>query len=145
MENWRIILEIDREPQYLQAVWRLDSIALAVATYSQEFEHLDVLINNAGIFPDEGINILTIDRNLLELAMNTNTFGVIRTTQAYLPLLGKAPAARVINVSSGLGALAGLSADSPSYCLSENRVKTPPFKAALPERLQVARMRCRSL
>lgn len=27
MENWRIILEIDREPQYLQAVWRLDSIA----------------------------------------------------------------------------------------------------------------------
>jgi len=27
VENWRIILEIDREPQYLQAVWRLDSIA----------------------------------------------------------------------------------------------------------------------
>ena len=96
-----------------------DSIERAVATYSQEFEHLDVLINNAGIFPDEGINILTIDRNLLELAMNTNTFGVIRTTQAYLPLLEKAPAARVINVSSGLGALAGLSADSPSYCLSK--------------------------
>ena len=51
--------------------------------------------------------------------MNTNTFGVIRTTQAYLPLLEKAPAARVINVCSGLGALAGLSDDSPSYCLSK--------------------------
>jgi len=96
-----------------------DSIDRAVATYSQDFEHLDVLINNAGIFPDEGINILTIDRNLLERAMATNTFGVIRTTQAYLPLLKKAAAARVINVSSGLGALAGLSADSPSYCLSK--------------------------
>ena len=27
MGNWRIILELDREPQDLQAVWRLDSIA----------------------------------------------------------------------------------------------------------------------
>ncbi len=96
-----------------------DSIDRAVAAYRQEFEQLDVLINNAGIYPDEGVNILTIDRQLLARAMNTNAFGAIRTTQAFLPLLEPAPAARVINVSSGLGALDGLSADSPSYCLSK--------------------------
>jgi NAD(P)-dependent dehydrogenase (short-subunit alcohol dehydrogenase family) len=96
-----------------------DSIDLAVAAYRQEFEQLDVLINNAGIYPDKGVNILNIDRHLLAQTMNTNAFGAIRMTQAFSPLLAKAAAARVINVSSGYGALDGLSADVPSYCLSK--------------------------
>ena len=96
-----------------------NSIRQAVAALHQDLGHLDVLINNAGIYPDEGINILTIDRSLLERAMNTNTFGPIRTAQAFLPLLERSAAARVINVSSGYGALDGLSANVPSYCLSK--------------------------
>ncbi len=96
-----------------------DSIHQAVDALRQELGHLDILINNAGIYPDEGVNILTINRNLLDQAMNTNTFGPIRTAQAFLPLLEKASAARVINVSSGYGALDGLSANVPSYCLSK--------------------------
>ena len=96
-----------------------DSIHQAVESLSQQREHLDVLINNAGIYPDEGVNILTIDRDLLDRAMQTNTFGSIRTAQAFLTLLEKAPAARIINVSSGYGALDGLSANVPSYCLSK--------------------------
>ena len=96
-----------------------NSIEQAVSALQQELGHLDVLINNAGIYPDEDINILTIDRNLLIQAMNTNTFGPIRTAQVFLPLLEKAAAARVINVSSGYGALDGLSANVPSYCLSK--------------------------
>ena len=96
-----------------------NSIDQAVAALRQKLGHLDVFINNAGIYPDEGVSILTIDRNLLNQAMNTNTFGPIRAVQAFLPLLEKAPAARVINVSSGYGALDGLSANVPSYCLSK--------------------------
>jgi NAD(P)-dependent dehydrogenase (short-subunit alcohol dehydrogenase family) len=96
-----------------------NSIHQAVNTLDQELGHLDILINNAGIYPDEGINILTIDRKLLDQAMQTNTFGPIRTTQAFLPLLEKAAATRIINVSSGNGALDGLSANVPSYCLSK--------------------------
>ena len=96
-----------------------DSIHQAVETVQREFSQIDVLINNAGIYPDEGVNILTIERNLLEQAMQTNTFGAIRTAQAFLPLLEKASSARVINVSSGYGAIDGLSADVPSYCLSK--------------------------
>jgi NAD(P)-dependent dehydrogenase (short-subunit alcohol dehydrogenase family) len=96
-----------------------ESIHQAFNDLSQELGHLDVLINNAGIYPDEGVNILTIDRHLLARTMNTNTFGAIRTTQTFLPLLEKADRARIINVSSGLGALNGLSADSSSYCLSK--------------------------
>ncbi len=96
-----------------------DSIHRAAEHLSQELSHLDVLVNNAGIYPDEGVNILTISRDLLNATMNTNAFGPICVTQAFLPLLEKASAARIINVSSGYGELDGLSADVPGYCLSK--------------------------
>lgn len=95
------------------------SIEHAVADLSQNVTSLDVLINNAGIYPDNGVNILTVSRELLNQTMNTNAFSPIRVTQAFLALLEKADAARVINVSSGYGQLSGLSADVPSYCLSK--------------------------
>lgn len=95
------------------------SIDEAVKTLHQKISRLDVLINNAGVYPDKDVNILTIDRELLDSTMNANTFGAIRMVQAFLPLLKKSPDARVVNVSSGYGALEGLSYDVPSYCLSK--------------------------
>lgn len=95
------------------------SINSAVKTLHQKIDRLDVLINNAGVYPDNHVNILTIDRELLDSTMNANTFGAIRMVQAFLPLLEKSPDARVVNVSSGYGALEGLSYDVPSYCLSK--------------------------
>lgn len=95
------------------------SIENAVKFLSQELDRLDVLVNNAGIYPDKDVNILTASRDLLDRAMNTNTFGPVRVTQAFLPLLSKATRARIINVSSGYGALEDLSANVPSYCLSK--------------------------
>lgn len=47
-----------------------DSIHLAAKNLSQEVDSLDVLINNAGIYPDEGVNILTVSRELLNQAMS---------------------------------------------------------------------------
>jgi NAD(P)-dependent dehydrogenase (short-subunit alcohol dehydrogenase family) len=95
------------------------SINQALETLRPQIDRLDVLINNAGVYPDEGVNILTISRELLDLTINANTFGPIRMVQAFLPLLEKSPDARVINLSSGYGAIEDLSADVPSYCLSK--------------------------
>ena len=96
-----------------------NSIEKALAILTQEIDRLDVLINNAGIYPDRGVNILTISRELLASTLNTNTFGAIRMVQVLLPLLEKSQDARVINISSGYGEINGLSADVPSYCLSK--------------------------
>jgi NAD(P)-dependent dehydrogenase (short-subunit alcohol dehydrogenase family) len=95
------------------------SIQRAAKEFGDSHDHLDVLVNNAGIYPDEGANILTITREQLVTTFETNTFGALRVVQAFLPHLRKKGSARLINVSSGYGELDGLSADVPSYCLSK--------------------------
>ncbi len=105
------VLEID--------VSNSESIARAALAFESQYDHLDVLINNAGIYPDAGTNILALSRSQVTETFQTNTFGPIEVTQAFLPYLRHAKAARVINVSSGYGQLDGLSADVPGYCLSK--------------------------
>jgi NAD(P)-dependent dehydrogenase (short-subunit alcohol dehydrogenase family) len=96
-----------------------NSIARAAEDVAGRVEQLDVLINNAGIYPDEGVSILDSTREQLVETFQTNTFGPIVVAQAFLPLLKRSPRGRIINVSSGYGQLGGLSADVPSYCLSK--------------------------
>jgi len=94
-----------------------DSIAAAAAEVARKHGHLDVLVNNAGVLRDDvarkpSEQSLTAWRETFD----TNVFGVVATTQAFLPLLKKAPAARIVNVSSILGSIAA-NADpaSPIY------------------------------
>jgi NAD(P)-dependent dehydrogenase (short-subunit alcohol dehydrogenase family) len=96
-----------------------DSIAQAAESFGKESDRLDVLVNNAAIYPDEGIDILTATRELLTNTFQTNTFGAIRVTQAFLPSLSRADHARIINLSSGYGEIDGLASGVPSYCLSK--------------------------
>ncbi|HQZ68477.1 MAG TPA: SDR family NAD(P)-dependent oxidoreductase [Planctomycetaceae bacterium] len=95
------------------------SIGDAAQKFAAFADHLDVLINNAGIYPDEGLTIETLSRDQLVRTFQTNTFGPLDVTQAFLPYLQQSAAARVINVSSGYGQLDGMSPDVPSYCLSK--------------------------
>jgi NAD(P)-dependent dehydrogenase (short-subunit alcohol dehydrogenase family) len=97
------------------------SIAAAASNFgaNEGDAKLDVLINNAGIYPDEGLSILTISREQMLMTFQTNTFGPLQMTQVFLPYLKKSSGARVVNISSGYGQLDGLSAKVPSYCLSK--------------------------
>jgi NAD(P)-dependent dehydrogenase (short-subunit alcohol dehydrogenase family) len=96
-----------------------DSIHRAAKQFTAIANHLDVLINNAAIYPDEGVNLLTIPRQQMSGTFETNVFGPLEVTQAFLPYLRKSAAPRVINFSSGYGQLDGMSPDVPSYCLSK--------------------------
>ena len=78
------------------------SIAAAANFVETSYGSLDVLINNAAIASEEATR-----ENMLS-NFNTNAAGVFFVTQAFRPLLlkAKAPTARVINVSSGMGSVA---------------------------------------
>ncbi len=83
------------------------SITTAVEAVAREHGRLDILVNNAGIFTDDvakppSEQSLQTWRETFE----TNVFGVVAVTKAFLPLLRKSDAGRIVNVSSLLGSLA---------------------------------------
>ncbi|MGD0289417.1 MAG: SDR family oxidoreductase [Candidatus Binataceae bacterium] len=85
---------------------RPETIVATAALIATEFQRLDVLVNNAGINDPGDGPPGAVDLSVVRRVMETNFFGTLAVTQAMLPLLRKATAGRVVNVSSGLGSLA---------------------------------------
>lgn len=82
-----------------------ESLREAAVRVAEEDGKLDVLINNAGVSGAQPIEPSEQTIQDIQAVYETNVFGPIRTTQAFLPLLKKARQARIIMVSSGLGSL----------------------------------------
>lgn len=81
------------------------SVKSARAVLGQKTAVLDVLINNAGISGSVPIGPLDMDLSEYRDVLDTNFFGVIQVTQAFVDLLRQSPAPRIVNVTSGLGSL----------------------------------------
>jgi NAD(P)-dependent dehydrogenase (short-subunit alcohol dehydrogenase family) len=84
---------------------RPETIAAAAASIADQFQKLDVLVNNAAILDSADGPPSTADINSVRRVMETNFLGTLSVTQAMLPLLRKAEAARIVNLSSGLGSI----------------------------------------
>jgi NAD(P)-dependent dehydrogenase (short-subunit alcohol dehydrogenase family) len=113
-----------------------ETVHNAVYLVSAEADHLDVLVNNAGVILEEDNSITKIDPETVTRTLQTNTLGPLLVTQAFLPLLNRSNKPRVINVSSGGGQLAeGMDTWAPAYCLSKTALNavTCLFAAALPD------------
>lgn len=82
-----------------------DAIAPAARSIDADFGGLDILVNNAGIAVQGDGPPSTSSLEAIERDYRVNFIGTVAVTQAMLPLLRKAPAARIVNVSSGLGSL----------------------------------------
>ncbi|WP_420041244.1 SDR family oxidoreductase [Gordonia sp. MP11Mi] len=86
-----------------------DSTTEAARFLEAEAGGLDVLVNNAGIggSADDGAqDPTTLDLNVLRTVLETNVYGVVRVTNAMLPLLGRSASPRIVNMSSSMGSLA---------------------------------------
>lgn len=84
------------------------------------FGRVDVLINNAGIGIDHyDTSLLDLPLDTLRTTLETNLFGVLRVTQAVVPLMRSSSAGRVVNLSSGLGQLSDMASGVPAYRISK--------------------------
>lgn len=112
------------------------SIRRAADELSGQIDRLDVLINNAGIMVEADKDAVTITPEIFERTLRTNTLGPWLVSQAFLPLLEKSDAPRIVNVSSGGGQLDG-GADgwAPAYCVSKTALNgvTAQLATALPK------------
>jgi NAD(P)-dependent dehydrogenase (short-subunit alcohol dehydrogenase family) len=85
-----------------------ESVAAAAKELEQRVERLDVLVNNAGIagrMDGGGQEPTTLDLDVLRTVLDTNVFGVVRVTNALLPLLRRSGSPRIVNMSTTMGSL----------------------------------------
>jgi NAD(P)-dependent dehydrogenase (short-subunit alcohol dehydrogenase family) len=88
----------------------------AATEVASRYGYLDVLVNNAGINYDTWETVENADINGIVMeTITTNLLGPWRVCQAFLPLLRKSHAGRIVNVSSESGSLANMGAGPPAY------------------------------
>jgi NAD(P)-dependent dehydrogenase (short-subunit alcohol dehydrogenase family) len=97
-----------------------DASVAAAANIIEADGGLDVLVNNAGIegrAPDGSVvGAAEVTADTMRPLFETNVLGVVRVTHAFLPLLQRSTAPVVVNVSSGLGSMARVTAEgTPTY------------------------------
>lgn len=106
------------------------SVQAARELVGQKTPVLDVLVNNAGISGMAAPSALTADPSAFKRIFDTNYFGVITVTQAFIDLLRPSPAPRIVNLSSGLGSLT-LQSDPHSRYYAFKTAAYASSKAAL--------------
>lgn len=77
------------------------SVTNAIQAISSEAGRIDVLVNNAGYGLNGAFEDLAIDE--IKAQYETNVFGLIRTTQAVLPIMRRQRSGTIVNISSGAG------------------------------------------
>lgn len=143
--GWKVVLTARRKQQGSTAAAKLKHASFlelditsdaSVARAAKAVKSLDVLINNAGLIEDGDNDVLSISPDMVERTIVTNALGALRVSQAFVPLLLKSSAGRIVNVSSGAGQLSDMGTWSPAYSASKTTLNaiTCLFAAALKEK-----------
>ncbi len=86
----------------------------SVAAAARQVDVLDILVNNAGI-GDDPRTAPEADVDSFRHIFETNVFGIVAVTNAFLPALRRSPRGRIVNISSGTGSLARSTSADPRF------------------------------
>ncbi|MFF3851644.1 SDR family oxidoreductase [Micromonospora sp. NPDC002575] len=107
------------------------SVTAAAALVEERAGRLDALVNNAGVTGDRAQLPTTVDLAVVRAVVETNVLGVIRVTNAMLPLLRLSASPRIVNMSSSVGSLARQSAADSELTTGPIAVAYSPSKTFL--------------
>ncbi len=107
-----------------------ESVKAARAEIGKKTEVLDVLINNAGISGGMPQSAFSASIDQFKNVFETNLFGVVRVTQAFIDLIKKSPEPRIVMVSSSQGSLT-LATDKNNKYYNHKGAVYQPSKSAL--------------
>jgi len=86
----------------------------------QKYGYLDILVNNAAVNYDSWQRVAKVAMAEVEYTMDVNLLGPWRMCNSFIALLKSRENARIVNVSSGAGAIENLTGATPAYSLSKN-------------------------
>lgn len=95
------------------------SITLLCDSVQHDYGRLDILVNNAAIHYDNWQRAINADLGIVQEALQTNLYGAWRMCQAFIPLMRMHNYGRIVNVSSGAGALNDMGGGIPAYSVSK--------------------------
>src|SRR3954469_23102640 len=102
-ENIKLVATKENLPIHIHQLDVTDDVSVknTVQAILSETGRIDVLVNNAGYGLNGAFEDLAMDE--IKAQYETNVFGLIRTTQAVLPIMRRQKSGTVINISSGVG------------------------------------------
>jgi len=86
-----------------------------VSTYGR----LDIMINNAGVYLDEGVSVFDVDEKIMRHTLEVNFYGAFHMCRAFVPLMRKNGYGRIVNISSGYGAMSEMGGNVAAYRISK--------------------------
>lgn len=96
-----------------------ESLATLREFVARQYGRLDVLVNNAGVYLDEGVSIFDIPMDQFRLTMETNFYGPLSLCRLFVPGMEKHGYGRVVNVSSGYGSMSEIGGRVAAYRISK--------------------------